>query len=289
MSNLNLFCTQCSKRILLRNHSAVNPNGHNFCNHHCAASFTNRNRITRLTISKQIRKTRSSKCKRYKCTNKIGIENRIYCSNKCRKAFYLEDNIKFEETTIMKVKKFMKDNGRLPVKREFVKGYKRICLVFGTWNNLIKSAGFEPNPVMFAKKYISNDGHKCDSLSEKIVDDWLSAREIPHMVKEKYPWNNGMTVDFKVGDYWIELFGLTGQLESYDRLMKIKIKKVKKYNLNLISLFLSDIFPHNHLEAKLNHLAKIPNLSIMTNRLAKNPKVYAQKSKRRESQSCPSK
>lgn len=187
----------------------------------------------------------------------------------------MDENINFKFEYIDRIKKFIKDFDRLPVKREFSKEYKRILLVFGTWNNLIKSAGFEPNPVMFSKKYISNDGHKCDSLSEKIVDDWLFARKIPHSVKVKYPWNNGMSADYKIGDYWIELFGLSGQLKSYDRLMKLKLEKISEYNLKVIKLYLSDIFPICRLEKKLNPLAKKHKISIMSNRLVKNPKVYA--------------
>lgn len=156
----------------------------------------------------------------------------------------------------MRVKEFVVENGRLPVKREFSIGYRRILTTFKSWNNLIKSAGFDPNPVMFSHKHIANDGHKCDSLSEKIVDDWLFARGIPHLVKVKYPWNNGMSADFKAGKYWIELFGLCGQLKKYDNLMKTKLQKAKEHKLCLISLFLSDLFPHNRLEDKLNILQK---------------------------------
>lgn len=127
---------------------------------------------------------------------------------------------------------------------------------FGTWNGAIKAAGYEPNPVRFAKQFTANDGHRCDSLSEKIVDDWLYARKINHEIKVKYPWNNGMSADFKVGDCWIELFGLVGQLETYDRLMKIKLEKIQQNHLKLISIYLSDLFPKNHLEDKLGALQR---------------------------------
>jgi len=63
-----------------------------------------------------------------------------------------------------------------------------------------------------------------------------------------------MSADFKIGDYWVEFFGLAGQLKSYDQLMKIKLKMVKEYKLNLISLYLSDLFPNNHLKEKLGVL-----------------------------------
>jgi len=49
---------------------------------------------------------------------------------------------------------------------------------------------------MFAKKYTANDEHHCDSLAEKIIDDWLYARKIEHKRKIHYPDNKALTVDF---------------------------------------------------------------------------------------------
>ncbi len=127
---------------------------------------------------------------------------------------------------------------------------------FGTWNSAIKTAGFDPNPVMFAKKYIANDGHKCDSLAEKIVDDWFYARKIKHKVNIPYPGKNRLTVDFKIGEYWIEFFGLNGEHKRYDELKDKKLQLAKKYRLELIEIYPEHLFPKN----KLNKvLAKLLN------------------------------
>jgi hypothetical protein len=64
----------------------------------------------------------------------------------------------------------------------------------------------------------------------KIVDDWLSSRNVKHQVHVKYPWLNGMSADFKVGEFWIELFGLSGQFAKYDELMNTKLKLIKNTN-----------------------------------------------------------
>jgi hypothetical protein len=114
-----------------------------------------------------------------------------------------------------------------------IKIYKPVRKHFGTWNNVIRAAGFEPNPVMFANKHIANDGHKCDSLAEKIIDDWLYARKIEHKINVSYPGNCGFTVDFKVGDYWVEFFGLSGEHKRYDELKEKKLKLIIKFNLRL--------------------------------------------------------
>jgi hypothetical protein len=133
-------------------------------------------------------------------------------------------------------------NDRIPYKYE-IPHYHAFRSRFGTWNKAIVAAGFKPNPVMFAKKYIAKDGDKCDSLVEKIIDDYLSRRKIKHMRSFPYPGNEGFTVDFKVGDYWIEFFGLSGGLKRYDELKVRKLRLAKRHKLNIISIYPKDIFP----------------------------------------------
>ncbi|OGD71798.1 hypothetical protein A3D09_00440 [Candidatus Collierbacteria bacterium RIFCSPHIGHO2_02_FULL_49_10] len=198
-------------------------------------------------IAKRNRKNAKPTCANPACNKQIGIDNKRFCSPQCRHEACKIQNEKF---VVKKIGDFVKKHGRIPIKHESVSLYSRARLAFDSWNKAINASGFEPNPVRFSKHFVANDGHPCDSLSEKIVDDWLFARKIKHEVKVKYPWNNGMSADFKVGDYWIELFGLTGQLKSYDRLMKLKLNKIKKYRLNSISLYLSDLFPQNRLVEK---------------------------------------
>ncbi len=157
-----------------------------------------------------------------------------------------------ESEIVRLIERFYEKSGRIPLKREFPH-YHAARGRFGTWNNAIKTAGFDPNPVMFANKYVANDGHKCDSLAEKIVDDWLYARNIKHKTNVPYPGNDGLSADFKVGDFWIEFFGLHGQHKKYDELKEKKSKLVKKYNLNLIALYPKHLFPKN----KLNKVLKL--------------------------------
>jgi hypothetical protein len=151
---------------------------------------------------------------------------------------------------INQIKDFVIRKGRIPFKQEFIHSHAA-RLRFGNWNNAIKAAGFKPNPVMFAKKYIAKDGDKCDSLAEKIIDDYLSKRKINHIRNFSYLGNEGFTVDFKVGDKWIEFFGLSGQLKRYDELMKRKLRLAMRNHLDLIKIYPKDLFPINHLKNKL--------------------------------------
>lgn len=127
------------------------------------------------------------------------------------------------------------------MKREF-SSQKAARRFFGSWNNAVLEAGFTPQPVMFANKWLAIDGHKCDSLSEKIIDDWLFRRKVEHLRSVPYPENHSLTVDFVINNYWVEFFGLAGEHKRYDELRQQKLKLSKKYKLNLIEIFPEDIY-----------------------------------------------
>ena len=169
-----------------------------------------------------------------------------YCSRKCKDL----GGIVPESELLDKIKEFVRKNIRIPYKWE-IGHYSAIRGRFGTWNKAIKAAGFKPNPVMFAKKYIAKDGDKCDSLAETMIDDYLSKRNVKHIWNFPYPGNEGFTVDFKINDYWIEFFGLSGQLKRYDQLKRRKLSLARKLGINLIKIYPKDLFPVNKLDKKL--------------------------------------
>jgi len=136
--------------------------------------------------------------------------------------------------------------GRIPLKRELPNQYRPARRAFGSWNNAIKSTGLNPNPVLFANKHIANDGHHCDSLAEKIIDDWLLARNIPHKIHVPYP-NTKMSADFEVNGTLIEFLGLKGELKRYDELLEQKEKLWKDENLDVIRIYPKDLFPKSRL------------------------------------------
>ncbi len=129
--------------------------------------------------------------------------------------------------------------------------YREAREFFGSWNNAIKVVGFTPNPILFAKKQRAYDGHQCDSLAEKIIDDWLDEKNIKHERNIKYPSNPKLTADFVTKHYWIEFFGLFGEMDDYDALVKEKQKLARKYKLPLIELYPKDLFPVSRLSEKL--------------------------------------
>lgn len=155
-----------------------------------------------------------------------------------------------DENLLDKIRDFHLQNGRIPLKREFnalhIYGAR-----FGSWNKAIKKAGFETNPVLFSKKFIAIDGHVCDSFTEKIIDDWLTSKEIPHERHVSYK-STRFTADFKIGhDIFIEFFGLAGVQKKYDKNIEKKRLLAKEFGYRLIEIYPSDIYPKNKLPALL--------------------------------------
>lgn len=211
-----------------------------FCSQSCATSFNN---------SKFPKRKAKVKTCNY-CRKEFKSEGAKYCSTECQTQAQIITKAKIIEL----IKGFYKVNKRIPLKRES-HHYDAARLRFGTWNKAIETAGFKPNPVMFAKKHIANDGHKCDSLAEKIIDDWLYARRIKHKRMVPYPSNKSLTADFVTRNNWIEFFGLAGEIKEYDRLLKKKRMLSKKYKFPLIEIYPKDLFPVN----RLSEIIKIKN------------------------------
>lgn len=160
----------------------------------------------------------------------------------------------YKKYVIATIRTFYENRQRIPVKREVYDLYKKARRAFGTWNKAIEAAGFKPNPVMFARKYIAKDGHKCDSFAEKIIDDWFYERKIAHKRSVPYPDNKELTADFVVGDRWIEFFGLAGVIRKYDKSHNKKLILAKKHGISLIKIYPKDLFPINNLEKVLASL-----------------------------------
>lgn len=237
----NINCNKMATRQL--NEFKKSKSGLIFCSRSCAVIVNNS------------KKDYSRRRKIRICCNcgKQFFGRRKYCSTPCRPTppgLPLGYQRTSKKQIINEIKDFFKKNGRIPVKREYHRHYRHYYVArrrFGTWNEAMKAAGFEPNPVLFAKKQIANDGHKCDSISEKIIDDWLYARKITHKRNVPYPEKPSFTCDFVTENNWVEFFGLAGDLEKYDRSMEKKFAIAKRNSLPLIEIYPKDLFPVNRL------------------------------------------
>jgi len=120
--------------------------------------------------------------------------------------------------------------------------YKTARYLFGSWNKAVKASGLKPNPVMFSEKHIANDGHICDSLAEKIIDDWLYSEKVPHQRNISYA-NSPYTADFLINGKLLEFFGLAGEMKEYDKIILEKRKISIKSKIPLIEMYPKDLFP----------------------------------------------
>lgn len=209
-----------------------------FCSQTCAAIINNKARAVKTKI------------KNCPTCNKTFYSTRKYCSKNCYAKIANHarkiPSEEYRQKIIHRITSFYNQNGRIPVKKEFYGMYLTARKLFGTWNNAIKAAGFEPNPVMFSKIHTAKDGHRCDSLTEKIIDDWLFKNNIKHERNIFYP-NSRYTADFKIDNKFIEFFGLKGKLKNYDKNLKIKERIAKQNKIELIKIYPKDLFPKNNL------------------------------------------
>lgn len=199
------------KKTFLRQLNDLSP--HNYCGHSCAATITNAQRI-------RIKKPKIIKPPRF---------------------------LHSKETVILRIKKFVNEHKRVPQKREMWGLYEVARKFFGTWNNAVEAAGFDSNPVMCANKQLANDGHICDSLAEKIIDDYLFEKGISHERNCPYP-EGDYTADFKIKNKYIEYFGLAGELTKYDELMEIKKEIAIKHKMNLLEIYPKNLYRKNGLD-----------------------------------------
>ncbi|MFH0942945.1 MAG: hypothetical protein V1810_02100, partial [Candidatus Beckwithbacteria bacterium] len=170
----------CNKRFY-RQRKEINIKTRSFCSQSCRAIVNN--------LEKGIRGQK--KCLNPDCNNQTASYKK-FCTMKCFKncltnhklfASKFLSNPPISKTIYAKrvvkaIKIFVKAKKRLPYKCELNATYRPARIAFGTWNKAVQAAGFNPNQQKFTHKYLANDKHVCDSLAEKIIDDWLFARKI---------------------------------------------------------------------------------------------------------------
>ena len=246
-----LFCENCDKRFERTPHE-VSP--HNYCSQSCAAIVNNK-RYPRKRLKPKLKT-----CVVCKKQFKKSI-NKKYCSMKCRnyaERYTPEELLNIINRTAQKLK-------RVPARREFLRGIDKACVrFFGSWNNAIIAAGLQPNRSHSQRMYKRTitkalDGHLCDSISEALIDNWFKKNNIFHEKNVPYPKTKhraGWVILAGNQKIFIEYFGLANDSPRYDRSIIKKKKICKKYNLALIPIYPTDLYPKNLLNIKLREKFK---------------------------------
>lgn len=227
-----------------RRPSAISP--HNFCSGSCAA-IVNNQKFPKWKIGPR-------QCARSGCVNIVKGELK-YCSASCRKGVRRRFTT---EGLIQHIQKKVRVLGRTPGKREMPDIADACVHYFGSWNNAIIAAGLIPNRSDNQRMYhrtrtTAKDGHKCDSVSEAIIDNWLTDRHITHTRDVAYPATHHKA-DWKIGVAFVEYFGLAEDSPRYDRAVKKKRGLCKKHKIPLIELYPQDLYPALMLDRKLKNM-----------------------------------
>lgn len=242
-----LICENCGKHFLrVPNDISL----HNYCSRSCAAKVNNEKYPKREAKLKPC-----VKCgKRFK----RGTGNLKYCSIKCR----WEAERRSAQEVLETIRQTAKQLRRAPAKRE-LKMINGACIkIFGSWNNAITAAGLLPHRSHNQRMYkrintIALDGHLCDSISEAIIDNWLTKNKISHKRNAPYPKTN-RKVDWVISSgghkIFIEYFGLANDSPRYDRAVRKKKNICRRYGLKLIEIYPRDLYPKAHLDIKLRKL-----------------------------------
>lgn len=163
-----------------------------------------------------------------------------------------EINEKFKD--MLEIKKFP----TLDMIKRNIKGNVVVAVCeFGGINVVANLMGYEP-PTF----YTTTDGHYVQSSHEYLLDEYLYSRGIQHEVNGLIP-NSNYKYDFKVGDYYIEIWGYESNRPDnkicamYNEKRKLKEEAYKSSNLNLISIN-SDVFkkPLKEVEEYFENLFK---------------------------------
>jgi hypothetical protein len=148
------------------------------------------------------------------------------------------------------IQTFYEREGRIPLHAEFnsdpdYPNPDTYCAMFGSWNEAIRGAGFVPNQASIGSIILARDGHKCRSLAERTIDDWLFDHLIEHDKEVCYP-NSRLRADWRAEDVYIEYLGLSTNYDhwlndNYHETLLRKRAICRKHNLTLIELYPEDL------------------------------------------------
>lgn len=130
---------------------------------------------------------------------------------------------------------------------------------YGSWLAALIALGVLPDGShkgVFGIRTLAQDGHVCNSLAEKTIDDWLAENGFEHSKEPRYP-DSLMRADFEVGGVLIEYFGLIGKPE-YDKKVKLKRALAKKHGIRLVEVHPKDMESWDRYQSRLVRILRNP-------------------------------
>jgi hypothetical protein len=276
-TSLNLKCEECSKAIVvLKGDYEKSANKRFFCCRSCSAKFNNRIKgkrseedkkkikdgVERYYKNKGIKTLGKSIC--LVCDKEFRLargRSKTCCSKTCISIYNYGSAPYTKEDVINEILKIKSETGLTPQKRDYARRLEYAAVrFFGTWNKTMEECGLKPNHSKYQKiRLICKDGHKVDSISEKIIDEWLFGKGIKHEKNKRYP-NSNRDCDFYLSDYdiWIEYFGLAGGgIEEYEMGIIEKRGIAEKNNFKILEITPKDLYGGEDYNKILERLIRI--------------------------------
>jgi hypothetical protein len=246
---LNLICDNpnCQNRF---NRIPSQLSIYNFCSSSCGATFNNKGRVrNKLGINGSTQKGKVKIAKPYYCLycGNRRFAGRNYCSMKCwGKAHEISKHELINSILFLSLQL-----GRAPTERE-CKHSTACRKYFGSWNSTLLAAGLIPHRSLNQKMYqrrkcIAKDGHTCDSVSELIIDNWLTEHNIQHLKAQPYPTSKHIADWSLDNKTFIEYFGLANDSRRYDKEIIRKWQLCTELGIKLIEVYSKDLFPKSNL------------------------------------------
>ena len=173
----------------------------------------------------------------------------VCCSRVCAAELKTGQKQSTADEVLTFIREHHANQGTVPTNRDDRNAARGADRHFGSWNQAVTMAGFTPNTEWMQKKNLPClDGHKADSISEKLVDDWFHLQGIKHERRKRYP-DSRRNCDFYLPDteQWVEYLGLSGAHIGYDATTTSKREIAVAHNLNLIEIVPSMLYPVNTL------------------------------------------
>lgn len=120
---------------------------------------------------------------------------------------------------------------------------------YGDFRIPLIKIGVLPEQVLSGKYgylCIAKDGHKCRSLAELKIDNFLYENGVEHEIEPLYPFhdkynkNGRRRADWKIGNAYVEYWGLADQ-DHYRRKMQDKINMAEELSIPLIGITQVDL------------------------------------------------
>ena len=247
----------CGK-LIIRTPSEISEN--NFCSQSCAAIVNNQKYPKR--------KPNYRTCSNLDCQN-VFKGRKKFCSISC---WPFQGSLPpphwgySKEQLIDKIQTLTEQLGRVPTRRECPQSSS--CQKhFGSWNNAVIAAGLIPHRSKSQRMFkrietFAKDGHYCYSISELLIDNWLTDQGIPHNKEVSYPEKNYLT-DWQISNkkIFIEYFGLANDVENYDITIEKKKAICQRYGIKLVDLYAKDLYPIRNLDTKIPKYDRLLKLS----------------------------